>query len=292
MTVPSTPNTSSTTAIAAVAVSGSHRRSLPRRLLSGFLYGFGALIVLLVLWQFAATTWRSLFFVPPLTIWTNSLKLFFGGSPETLFLTPAITVDLAATLGRMLIGFLLGSVVGIVAGTVIGRIIAVRELTDPIVEFLRSIPATATLPLFIILLGAEDGMRIAFIAYSVMWFVLINTASGVASIHRTLLDTGKAFRVPRAKVFFRIILPAAMPKIFAGLRIGSTVALLVAVVSELMLASNGIGYRLIIAQAQFRMADLWSWIVLLAIIGFLLNTVMELIERRLLAWDRLARVSG
>jgi len=290
MSTTSRPDPASTTAFAAVAT--ARRRPLALRLLSGFLYTFGVLIVLLVLWQLATTTWRSLFFVPPLTIWDNTLTLFFSGPSESLFLTEAVTVDVANTMWRMLLGFALGAVAGILAGTIIGRIIEIRELTDPIVEFLRSIPATATLPLFIILLGAEDAMRIAFIAYSVMWFVLINTASGVSSIHRTLLETGRAFRVPAWKVLLRITIPAALPKIFAGLRIGTTVALLVAVVSELMLASNGIGYRLIIAQAQFRMADLWSWIVLLALIGFLLNTLMELIERRILAWDRLARVAA
>jgi len=164
-----------------------------------------------------------------------------------------------------------------------------RELTDPTVEFLRSIPATATLPLFIILLGGSDGMRIAFIAYAVMWFVLINTTSGVASIHRTLIDTGKAFRISRRKMLFRVVLPAALPRIFAGLLIGATVSLLAAIISELMLATNGIGYRITLAQNMFKMPDLWAWLVLLAILGFLLNTVMELVERKILAWDYLSR---
>lgn len=257
-----------------------------------FLYGFGALIVLVAIWQFAASTWPSLFFPPPSRILQNSIDLYFSGPPEHLFLTSAVTKDIAATVFRMLLGFLLGSAAGIIFGVAIGRIVAVRQLTEPIVEFLRSIPATATLPLFIILLGGEDGMRIAFIAYAVMWFVLINTASGVASIHPTVIDVGHIFRIPRWKVLLRMVIPAAMPQIFAGLRIGSTVSLLAAIVSELMLATNGIGYRLILSQVQFNMAELWSWIVLLAVLGFIINTLTELTERRLLAWDRLARVSG
>jgi ABC-type nitrate/sulfonate/bicarbonate transport system permease component len=255
-------------------------------------YGLGALVVLLVLWEVAATASPSLFFPPPSVIWDNSVRLFFSGAPGTLFVTDAVTVDVFGTLSRLLIGFALGSLVGVLVGTAIGRSVALRQLTEPTVEFLRSIPATATLPLFIILLGGENGMRVAFIAYAVMWFVLINTASGVASIHPTVLDMGRVFRIPRWRVLLRIILPAALPRIFAGLRIGATVSLLAAVVSELVLASDGIGYRLVLAQTQFRIADLWSWIALLAVLGYLLNTVMELLERRLLAWDRLARVSG
>ncbi|MGY1838147.1 MULTISPECIES: ABC transporter permease [unclassified Modestobacter] len=262
------------------------------RLGASFSYGFGALIALVLAWEVVTTTWPSLFFPRPSVIWDNSMRLFFSGPADSLFLTDAVTIDVFGSLSRLLIGFALGSVVGVLVGTAIGRSVILRQLTDPTIEFLRSIPATATLPLFIILLGGDNGMRIAFIAYAVMWFVIINTASGVGSIHPTVLDMGRVFRIPRWKVLVRIIVPAALPEIFAGLRIGATVSLLAAVVSELVLASNGIGHRLIIAQTQFRIADLWSWIVLLAVLGFLLNITMELIERRLLAWDRLARVSN
>lgn len=281
----------STTSLAALALRPSPRRRLARFGMR-LVYGFGALIVLVAIWQVVTTAWPSLFFPPPSRIWDNSIKLFFSGPPEALFLTDAVTVDIAGSLSRLLIGFVLGSVAGILFGAAIGRSAIVREVTDPIVEFLRSIPATATLPLFIILLGGDDGMRVAFIAYAVMWFVLINTAAGVGAIHATMLDLGRVFRISRPRMLLRVIIPAALPKIFAGLRIGATVSLLAAVVSELMLATNGIGYRLVIAQTQFKMADLWSWIVLLAVLGFVINTVMEIIETRLLGWDRLARVSG
>jgi len=253
------------------------------------LYGFGLLIVLIAVWQWVTVANPSLFFPPPSAIWDAFVKLFFSGPADHLFLTDAMTVDVAGTVGRMLLGFILGSCAGIFFGTIIGRSMVVREVTEPTIEFLRSIPATATLPLFIIILGGDDGMRVAFIAYAVMWFVLINTVSGVGSIHKTLIETGKTFRIGKVKTLFQIIIPAAMPRIFAGLRIGATVSLLAAVVSELMLSTNGIGYRLTIAQNMFKMADLWSWLVLLAILGFLLNTLMELLERWILSWDRLAR---
>src|SRR3546814_7890372 len=116
----------------------------------------------------------------------------------------------------MVIGFLIGAVWGVVVGTAMGLNRAARETVTPIVEFLRSIPATATLPLFIILLGGGDDMRIAFIAYGVSWFVLINTASGVGSIASTMLDMGRVFKISPARRLFSIILPGAMPKIFAG----------------------------------------------------------------------------
>jgi ABC-type nitrate/sulfonate/bicarbonate transport system permease component len=263
-----------------------------RRALIGVLNTVGVLVVLVVVWEVAATLGKIVFFPPPSKIVTYARTLFFGGSPETLFLTEAITVDAAATIGRVLLGFALGALGGIVIGTIVGRSIAAREFSDPIVEFLRSIPATATLPLFIILLGGGDGMRVAFIAYGVSWFVLINTAAGVSSIHRTALDMGQIFRLPRRRVLFGIILPAAAPKIFAGLRISLTGALLLAVVSEFILATNGIGYQLLVAQSAFAINAMWSWMLLLAVLGFLLNTILEAIETRLLAWDRMARTAA
>lgn len=257
-----------------------------------FLFGFGFLIVALLLWQWGTTANPSIFFPPPAKIAAYFWELFVTGTAEGSIFTAALSIDVVGTVVRMLVGFVLGAVVGVLLGTAIGRYMVLRELTDPIVEFLRSIPATAMLPLFIILLGGQDGMRIAFIAYAVMWFVLINATSGVSSIHRTLIDTGTTFRIGRLKMLTRLILPAAMPRIFAGLRIGATVALLTAVVSELMLATNGIGHRLILAQNMFNMTELWAWLVLLAIVGFVLNTLMEVIEHRVLAWDNLARLQG
>lgn len=252
-------------------------------------YGFVPLLTLILLWEWVTKAFASIYFPPPSKIVVNFWELLFSGPISHMFMTESMTTDVAATVGRLLVGLLIGSAAGIVFGAFIGRSMVLRELTDPIVEFLRSIPATATLPLFIILLGGEGGMRIAFIAYSVMWFVLINATSGVTSIHQTLIDTGQAFRIGKGKNFFRLILPAALPRIFAGLRIGTTVALLTAVVSELMLATNGIGYRLMLAQNMFNMTELWSWMLLLALLGFILNALMESIEIRLLAWDILSR---
>lgn len=250
------------------------------------------LIALVLLWQWITTAFPNKFFPPPLTIWQSSEKLFFSGEASTLFLTPAITVDTTGTLYRLLVGFALGAVFGILIGMAIGRSLAVRDLTTPIVEFLRSIPATATLPLFIILFGGEDAMRIAFIAYGVSWFVIINTAAGVSSVHITQIEMGQIFKVSRAGVLFRIVLPAAMPKIFAGLRIGITAALLLAVVSEFLLATNGVGYQLVIAQANFALRTMWAWMLLLAVIGLVLNLILELIEYLTLRWDRLSRLAG
>lgn len=280
--------TSTTKSLPAMPASGSAPGRL-RRVGTRLVYSFGLLAVLLMLWQAATLFSPSPFFPTPLRIFANAGKLFLGGPPSSLFLTPAVNRDTFGTLGRVLLGFALGSIAGIVIGVAIGLRRVLRDVTDPVVEFLRSIPATATLPLFIVLLGGGDNMRVAFIAYGISWFVLINTANGVGSIHPTQLAMGKAFRLPWHRQLSGIILPAAMPKVFAGLRIALTGALMFAIVSEFMLATNGIGFQLIQAQGRFQILNMWSWMLLLAVLGLVLNTILEVVENRLLAWHRLAR---
>lgn len=245
------------------------------------------LVVLALLWQLATITWRSPFFPEPWKILLNMPKVLSvntaGGTSIPFF------SDVLGSLGRMLAGYALGCVWGVVAGSVLGRWRAARDYTNPIVEFLRSVPATAVLPIFILLFGLGQGMQIAFIAWGVSWFVLINTASGVASMHKTLLDVGRAFRLSPARQFFGLVLPSASPKIFAGLRIGLTAAMILIVTSEFLGATNGIGFQLIQTQRRFQLVDMWSWMVVLAVLGYLLNTVLELVEARVLRWHANSR---
>jgi ABC-type nitrate/sulfonate/bicarbonate transport system permease component len=274
-----------TTTIPPAPRAGGRLRGLGQRLA----YSSGLLVVLVLIWQLVTAANPDPFFPTPLTIAEFSADLFFGGPAGSLFLTDALTSDTFQTVVRIAVGFVLGSLAGVVIGTAIGLSQATREVTSPVVEFLRSIPATATLPLFVVLFGGDDGMRVAFIAYGVTWFVLINTASGVSSIHPTQLAMGRAFRLSRRRQLTGIVLPAALPKIFAGLRVANTAALLLAIVSEFVLATNGIGFRLIQAQNRFQLVEMWSWMVLLAVLGLLLNLLLEAIEHRVLAWHRLAR---
>lgn len=279
--------TPSTKALAARALRAKAERPRWQRALVSVAYFVVPLVIVIGLWQLATSIGpKNPFFPPPFAIMANLFNLLFGSEKaiQSIFVGQFLT-----TVGRMALGFVIGAAWGVVIGTAMGLSRNARDVVNPIVEFLRSIPATATLPLFIILLGGGDDMRVVFIAYGVSWFVLINTSAGVGSIHKTMLDLGLVFRVSPIRRLFAIILPAAMPKIFAGLRIASTAALLLAIVSEFMLATNGIGFQLVYAQGKFNLLNMWSWMLALAILGLIINSLLELIERRVLAWHRLSR---
>lgn len=245
-------------------------------------------VVLLVIWQIATVVLAQKFFPPPLKIIMNLPSVLLPKKAASLADAP-LFADMFASLYRMVAGFLLGSGAGILGGVLLGWFKPVREYVAPIVEFLRSIPATAVLPIFILILGLGQGMQILFIAWGVMWFVLINTTSAVAEIHPTLRDFCQTFRLSRRKVLFGVVLPSASPKIFAGMRIGLTAAMILIVTSEFMGATNGIGYQLIQEQRRFQILDMWSWMMVIAIAGFIANSVLEAIETRALRWHAASR---
>jgi ABC-type nitrate/sulfonate/bicarbonate transport system permease component len=127
---------------------------------------------------------------------------------------------------------------------------------------------------------------VALIAVGVFPPILLNTIDGVRSIDPLYLDTAQAYRISRTRRLTHVVLPAAAPKIFAGLRISLSIAVILMVISELIAATNGVGFRILQAQRQFKMVDLWAGLVVLGAMGAGLNAVLALIERRILRWRR------
>ena len=132
-------------------------------------------------------------------------------------------------------------------------------------------------------------MRVILIAYGSVWPVLLNTIEGVRTVDPMQIDTARAFRLPRTARLTRVILPAAMPKIFTGVRISLSLAIILMVVSELVASTNGIGYRILNSQIMLLLTDMWCGILLLALLGLTLNAAFQQIERYALHWHRGAR---
>jgi ABC-type nitrate/sulfonate/bicarbonate transport system permease component len=250
-------------------------------------WGLG--LCLVILWQVFAMRAGSIFFPPPTEIAKRAVELWLSGPPSRLFLTDSVFHDILPSLFRLLAGWSLAVFCGITLGTLIGRSRQISELLNPSLQFLRAIPGPALVPVFILLLGTESTMRIALIAFGSIWPVLLNTIEGTRTVDPVQLDTALAFRLPRGALLRRIILPAAMPKIFAGLRISLALAVILMVVSELVASTNGIGYRIQNAQIMFLLTDVWCGIALLAVIGYTLNRLFLKIEDGALNWHRGAR---
>ena len=194
--------------------------------------------------------------------------------------------SLVPSMGRLLTGWLLAVVLGIGIGTVVGLSSRARDYVDPIIQFLRAIPPPALIPLFIVLLGIGDAMKVAMIVFGVVWPILLNTADGVSSVEPLQRDTARIYRIGFRDELLRIVLPSAAPKIFAGLRVSLSIAVILMVISEIVATVNGVGFELVQAQRGFRSLDVWASIVLLGIIGYSLNAILAAVEGHVLRWHR------
>jgi len=241
--------------------------------------------ILVVGWEFAARAGGSKFFPPPSEIAVTAAKLWFTGPAAHLFLTDAVFGNVFPSLGRTLGGWALAALVGITIGVLLGRSATAMDYAGPLFAFFRSIPPPTLIPVFAVLFGLSSGMQIGSIIFGAVWPVLLNTVDGVRSVDQVKVETARSFRTPKAYWVGMVVLPSAAPKIFAGLRVSLSISLLLMVVSELVGAYNGIGRSLLNAQQDFEFPTMWSWLVLLGILGYVFNTIFLAAERRVLAWQ-------
>ncbi|MBX9843385.1 MAG: ABC transporter permease [Xanthobacteraceae bacterium] len=192
--------------------------------------------------------------------------------------------EVLPSLWRMFAGYFIGVVIGVLLGLLMGYIRFFYNLLEPITEVLRPIPSPAYLPIVILFLGIDDEMKIFMVAFASVFPVLLNTYSGVRSVDPIQLQTARTFGVSGWKLLTQIVLPASSPYIFTGMRISLAVALIVMVISEMVAASNGIGYFILSAQRGFKIRDMFAGVITLAVLGYILNRLFLFIENRVLAW--------
>lgn len=252
---------------------------------AGFAQRWVVLVVAVLVWQSAAASGGSVFFPTPWEIVQQGAETLFTmptggfGLPDTWF------DDILPSLGRVLLGWALAGVIGIVLGTVLGRSRTGMDYVGPLFAFFRALPSPALVPVFILLFGIDSGMKLSLIVFGCVWPILLNTVDGVRSVDSVKTDTARSFSTPRAQWVTMVVLPTALPKIFAGLRVSLAIAVILMVVSEMVGVTSGIGYQLIYAQQQVQYTTMWAWIVLLGIIGYGLNLALLAVERRALRWQ-------
>ncbi len=178
-----------------------------------------------------------------------------------------LAAKLAGTIEHMLEGWLLASVAGIALGALIGSSRFMRAYVGPTLEFLRPLPASAVIPLAIALFGFSPAMALGVIAFGAIWPMLLSTVHGFAAVEPRLYEVARALHLSRWQVIAKIALPSAMPDILSGLRLGLTVALILAVVCEMIAGLDGLGQWVLLAARAYRSADLFAGVILLGAIG-------------------------
>jgi ABC-type nitrate/sulfonate/bicarbonate transport system permease component len=240
-------------------------------------------IALLALWA-AWSASSDTFYFPPLA---DILETF-----NDTWVFERVGSDVVPSLERLFAGYAIAVVVAVAAGIPLGLSPTARRAASPIVEFLRAIPPPALLPFAIVVLGVGNSGKVFLIAFVCVWPVLLNTIDGVTGIDPTLRETARVYGVSGRDRLRRIVLPAASPQIFAGMRTSLSLALILMVISEMVASTDGIGFFVLQSQRSFAIPEMWSGILLLGLLGYALNLIFVLVERRVLAWHRGARASA
>jgi ABC-type nitrate/sulfonate/bicarbonate transport system permease component len=235
------------------------------------------LAALLVLWQWTARAYPSPT-RPPLEFIARDYWRFVQGD---LFATAVLP-----SMYRMAVGFSIAVLLGSLAGLAIGYLRWLDPWLRPVLEYLRFIPAVAILPAALLLLGPTDEMRIFVIAFGSIFPVLLAGIDGARRVDPTLLEVARVTGLSPATQILRVVLPAALPAIFAGVRIALGLALIMMVISELIAADDGIGFVILRSQRLFQTANVYAGVLVIGTIGWGLTTALLASERRLLAWHR------
>jgi len=253
---------------------------------------WAVLVAVVGLWELASRAAGSSFFPPPSVIADRMYRLWFSGPATHLFLTHDAISNLLPSLGRVLAGLAIAVAVGGVGGVALGRSRALAGYLDPVLQFARALPTVTLVPVFIAIFRLGTQMEVATIAFGTVWPILLNTADGARSLDPVQVETVRAFRLPAWQRLTTLIVPAALPKFFAGLRLAVSLSLILMVFAELVGSSNGLGYEMNNAESSFNTIWLWATLVLIAILGNVLNLLELAVEHRVLRWHQGARQRG
>lgn len=189
-----------------------------------------------------------------------------------------------ATVQRFGLGFAIAALIGITCGALIGRFEGIGAVVQPILNFLRTLPGIAVLPVFVLVLGLGTKTISSVAAFSSLWLVLLNVAAGVKEVDPVVLDTSRVFGVDGWKRWWKVVLPSVAPRLATGLRLGLGIAMVVSVSGEIIIGTTGLGYVISRSMKTLRPANAYAAIFLVGILAWVMFYVGERLEKRLLPW--------
>jgi NitT/TauT family transport system permease protein len=239
----------------------------------------GAPLSIVLLWQIAVSTGllNSALFPAPLAIAQNFWSYAASGQ---------LTTNAAWTLSRLLIGCLIGGIPGILIGLSMGMNRWVRAYFQPLIALLYPIPKIAILPLFYFIFGTGEQAKWAAVAVGVFFLMAINTEAGVRQIDPIYLDVARAYRIRPVSFYLRVLLPGALPNIYAGIKLSIGIAIVLAIASEFQLTRTGLGFAIFNAEQLLDVERLYAALVAVSLLGFLLAFALDLTERWAIPWRR------
>jgi NitT/TauT family transport system permease protein len=193
--------------------------------------------------------------------------------------------DVAASLTRVLAGFALGTAAAIPVGFLMGWYATGRAIVEPWIQFFRTVPPLAIIPLAIVLMGIGEAPKIFVIFLAAFLACVISTFQGVVDVDRTLINAARVLGTGDAGIFARVVVPASTPFILVGMRVGLGSSWATLVAAELIAAQEGLGYRMQSAQLFYDLPTIFVGLISIGILGLLMDRLLLLAERRLTGWQ-------
>lgn len=258
-------------AIAQTPAAGSRRRRLPS------LVPWILPLVLLGLWQASLTFGfiQPYQLTPPVEVLQSAADQWRRG---------LLQQDVIATVTRVLVGFTVGAGVAVVLGTITGLSRRTHSAVEPTLQALRSVPTLAWGPLLLLWLGIDDLPKFVLVAIGSFFPIYVNLVAGIKSVDRKLVEVARIYNLSDAEIARRVILPASLPSLFTGLRLGFSQAWLFVVVAEIFGSTQGLGFRLTDSLQMTRVDLMLVSVVVLAILGKLTDMILVAVEHRVLRW--------
>jgi len=244
--------------------------------------GVAGVVSFLAIWQLAPTLGLvDARYLPPATAVLAELVVDLG---ELRFWEA-----LADTMLTWFIGLALATVFAVVLGTIIGLSRVLRRAVGTTVEFLRPIPSVALIPLAVLMFGIQREAALVIVVWATFWQIFIQVLYGVADVDTVARDTAKSFGLgTRARLRY-VVLPTALPYLSTGLRLGGTVALILAITSEMVIGNPGLGRLLELSRSAGDTVGLYALVVVAGLIGLIINLILRAVERRVLSWHHTVR---
>jgi NitT/TauT family transport system permease protein len=241
-------------------------------------------MAMLAIWHFSTVGRPGSLIPPPHDVWLELWDLAFGGINDDAY-SRTLHIHLLASVARVYGGFALALIVALPLGMLIGRVPLVRQLIDPTIQILRPVPVTAWLPLAMIMFGLGPRSAFFLVFLGAFYPILVNTIFGVRAVEPRLFEAASMLGCSGSAQFFRVVLPAALPSIFTGMRLGLGFAWVVIVVGEMTGVQTGLGAIIMEARQLSRTEIVICGMVVIGTVGFLSDRLVMLIGRRLLAWS-------
>jgi sulfonate transport system permease protein len=251
---------------------------IPATAAGRFFWSYGAILLFVLAWQLLS----QYGVVDPSVIppFSKVVAALVHG-----FIDGGLLSNMLISLRRSGIAFAIAVSLAIPLGLFMGSFRRLEAFVDALLQLFRQTSALAIYPIFILLLGLGETSKITIICWAAFFPVLLNTISGVKRVDARLIEMARVFGASRREVFKRVVLPAATPAIFVGLRLSATTSLLLLVASEMIGAKRGLGFLIINAQYNFEIPLMFAAIVLLAIIGLVVNYALVLAQKWLCRWE-------